>query len=104
METALEGSRKSLLECVSTNFSSKFAAPIVLLKAPALFLITATVLVITSLSALAANEAAQKVTDASCDDLIKLGFLTSLGTRETTTSVETVAKLKSAMPKTDVFK
>ena len=46
----------------------------------------------------------KKVTDASCEDLGKLGFLTNLGIRETTTSVEAVAKLKAAMPKTDVFK
>ena len=46
----------------------------------------------------------KKVTDASYEDLVKLGFLTNLGIRETTTSVETVARLKAAMPKTDVFK
>ena len=46
----------------------------------------------------------KKVTDASYEDLVKFGYLTNLGIRETTTSVETVARLKAAMPKTDIFK
>jgi len=46
----------------------------------------------------------KKVTDAAYEDLVKLGFLTNLGIRETPTSVETVARLKAAMPTTDIFK
>jgi hypothetical protein len=46
----------------------------------------------------------KKVTDASFGDLVKLGYLTNLGIRETKTSVECVERLKVAMPHTAVFK
>jgi len=46
----------------------------------------------------------KKVTDASYEDLVKFGYLTNLGIRETKTSVECVEHLKTAMPKTVVFK
>jgi len=46
----------------------------------------------------------KKVTDASFDDLVKLGHLTNIGIRETKTSVECVGRLKAAMPNTAVFK
>ncbi len=46
----------------------------------------------------------RQVTDASLDDLLKFGHLTNLNIRETTTSPQAVEKMKSAMPKTEVFK
>lgn len=46
----------------------------------------------------------QRVTDASLDDLARLGHLAHLGIRETKISTEGVARLKQAMPATTVFK
>lgn len=46
----------------------------------------------------------QQVTDASLDDLVKLGHLEHLTIRETKISADGVARMKQAMPKTVVFK
>ncbi len=46
----------------------------------------------------------KQVTDASLDDLEKFGHLTKIGIRETSVSSDGVARMKTAMPKTVVFK